>query len=492
MSSSNNSQSLAKRLKDCTYSQALVVIANTTELFKDETGEAYSTYSLQNDIKQTWPVRSSKFREFLNGVYYNLTGRVATAQAFNEALNVIEARAKYGNLTYPVYRRVAYHDGCIYIDLCDDEWNIVKISKERWEVVTGQPVKFTRTKGMLALPLPKMGNIEKLKTYLNIKTEDDFKIIVAWLTSALRPEAPIPVMVLQGKQGSAKSTTAKMLRSVIDPNIAPLRSPPKDEQDLLIACKNGWVVALDNLSGMPIGLSDALCRISTGSGHGNRKLYTDTDEILFNGIRPIIVNGIDYIPNRSDFLDRSLVIYLPKITDAKRIDEKSLWESFNRDKPEIMGALYTGISVALKNIDSIKLEKTARMADFHKWVEAGSSAYDWEHGEFSRILNELRYSSIQERLETDDVALVIRKMMSNRQQWTSNASDLLAEMSNHTNQASNGVGSPYHIKLPTLKKLKSEMERLAPDMEQIGICIEYKRKNTGSCYIITKKDATKI
>ena len=80
---------------------------------------------------------------------------------------------------------------------------------------------------------------------------------MSWLVAACRPQGPYPLLILQGEQGSAKSTTAKLLRRIIDPVTAPLRTPPREERDLLIAANNSWVVAYDNLSGIPPWLSDA-------------------------------------------------------------------------------------------------------------------------------------------------------------------------------------------------------------------------------------------
>ena len=43
---------------------------------------------------------------------------------------------------------------------------------------------------------------------------------VAWMLAALRPKGPYPVLVLQGEQGSSKSTTERLLRASVDPNTA--------------------------------------------------------------------------------------------------------------------------------------------------------------------------------------------------------------------------------------------------------------------------------
>ncbi|HKF95677.1 MAG TPA: hypothetical protein VKB96_14000 [Gammaproteobacteria bacterium] len=146
------------------------------------------------------------------------------------------------------------------------------------------------------------------------------------LVVAMRPTGPYPVLILQGEQGTAKSTAAKVLRLLIDPSAAPLRTAPRDERDLMIAARNGWIIALDNLSGLSSWLSDALCRIATGGGVSTRELYSDTDEVLIDVQRPIILNGIDDIATRQDLIDRSIIINLEPIPENKRKPEAEFWQ----------------------------------------------------------------------------------------------------------------------------------------------------------------------
>jgi hypothetical protein len=86
----------------------------------------------------------------------------------------------------------------------------------------------------------------------------------------------------------------------------------------MIAAKNGWVISLDNLSHIPVWLSDALCRLATGGAFGTRQLYENTEEVLIEAKRPVILNGIEELTTRGDLLDRSLVLTLPAIPDDKR------------------------------------------------------------------------------------------------------------------------------------------------------------------------------
>jgi hypothetical protein len=76
-------------------------------------------------------------------------------------------------------------------------------------------------------------------------------LVVAWLLASLRPSGPYPLLAISGEQGSAKTVLSKMLKALVDPNVAPVRALPREERELMIAANNGYVLAFNNLSGLP-------------------------------------------------------------------------------------------------------------------------------------------------------------------------------------------------------------------------------------------------
>jgi putative DNA primase/helicase len=118
------------------------------------------------------------------------------------------------------------------------------------------------------------------------------------------------------------------------------------------------VVAYDNMSGIPPWLLGGLCRLATGGGFATRELYTDSDEVLLDLTRPLILNGIDHLAERPDLADRALILNLPRIEDTARKEEKEVYEAYERERPLILGALLTAISDALARLPEVNLAQT--------------------------------------------------------------------------------------------------------------------------------------
>ena len=137
------------------------------ELFHTASGIAYADF-ISDGHRETWPIRSKRFRIWLRRCYYHATGAAAGAAVIGSALDLLEARAQFDAPERTVSMRIAEHAGCIYLDLGDEHWRAVEIGPDGWRVLERPPVRFCRSPGMLALPLPERGgSIEALRSFLN-------------------------------------------------------------------------------------------------------------------------------------------------------------------------------------------------------------------------------------------------------------------------------------------------------------------------------------
>jgi hypothetical protein len=341
---------------------------------------------------------------------------------------VIEAKAHFDAPERAVHIRVGGLGDRIYIDLGDETWRAVEIDTTGWRVIDNPPVRFRRAAGMKPLPVPSSGgSIEALRSFLNVKSDNDFVLVVAWALAVLRNRGPYPVMVLSGEQGSAKSTFSAILRALLDPNTAPLRALPRENRDLFIAASNGHVLAFDNVSGLPWWMSDTLCRLATGGGFAVRQLYTDQDEVLFDAVRPVILNGIEEIVTRPDLADRAIFLTLEPIPEECRRPEQELWAAFEAERPRILGVLLDAVVEGLEQLPETHLDQLPRMADFALWATACETAL-WSAGTFWSAYCDNRDEAVESVIDADPIAAALRTLMTTQTVWTGTASDLLAPL----------------------------------------------------------------
>ena len=461
----------------------LIKCAGEVELFHDQGGDAYATVPVRHH-RETYAIRSRAFRRWLSRVFYRATKGVASAQSVTDAVAVFEGRALFDGKELPVYLRVAEYDGVVYLDLANETWQVVEIRPDGWRVIDDSPVKFRRPGGMKALPTPVPGgSINELRPFVNVASDEDFMLLVAFILVALRPVGPYFVLILLGEQGSAKSWLVRFVRQLVDPNISPLRCEQKDVRDLVIMAHNGWLIPLDNLSSLPHWLSDALCRLSTGGGFSTRELYTDSDEVIFSSSRPILLNSIEEFDTRGDLHDRSIRLTLPTIPDDQRRSERELSSAFDNAQARILGALLDGVSTALRNLDDVQLDEIPRMADAIEWVEAAAPAFDWEPGEFLAVYRANRAAGHDLALDASPVAPVLLSYIEtlDGETRTGTATDLLTILNRHAGYEDED-GKPCK-RLPKGWPSKSHvlgglLRRIAPDLRAVGVAIEFDRETS--------------
>lgn len=454
----------------------LIGLTEFVELWHDAGRTAYASFSV-NDHCEHWSVRSRDFRMWLSGRFYEATGSAIGGQALEDGLRILEARAVNEGAFYACFNRTGAADGKMFLDLGDANWRAVEITADGWRVVGKAPIKLLRSPSMRTLPAPEGGClIEELHRFVNVKSNDDFLLVVAWIVAALRPQGPFPILVASGEAGSGKSVFSRMLRSLVDPSAAPIRAVPRDDRDLVVSASNSWVLAFDNLSSVPAWLADALCRLATGSGFATRMLHTDRDEMIFEAARPVIINGITHLTDRADLADRSVTIHLSSIPDAERRPEDDLLADFENARPRIFGALLDAVSRALANIAAVKLDRAPRMADFAKWITAAEPGLGWEPGAFLAAYAGNRRDVVEAAFEADAVAVAIWKLITadRREGFEGTPTELLAAINNIVSEATRK--SRYWPE--NAAQLGNRVARATPLLKARGCTIE--RRHSGA------------
>ncbi len=444
------------------------------EVFHDASGDAYAT--LQGPDfggRRTYLIASKEFERAMRRSLYArssegfLGGATITAQTWSDACMALEAEAG-GRREREVALRVATRPGMIFLDLGDQTGRVVEVTSDGWQVVEESAVRFRRSSHGRPLPEPTPGgSVDQLREYLHLEDEG-WALALLWILGALGGRAPYNVLNLRGEQGSAKTTTGRFIRQLVDPVKGPLRALPKDERDLAIAAECNYVLGFDNLSAIDQGTSDALCRIANGEGFATRKLYTDNAEAVFEGARPVLLTGITVAARAPDLLDRSLIAECSPIPDAERRDEGEMRDAFDRDKPAILGALLDAMVLGLAGERHVRLDPPPRQVASARFAVACEPSLGVAPGSIERALRSTRESTVASVLEESPIAQALLVLLEPGASIEVTYAELLAKLNDRRGEETKAPRSwPA-----TPRALSGAIDRIRPALRKAGITID--------------------
>jgi hypothetical protein len=445
------------------------------ELWHDSDGYGYASFEQENDgipHQQHWDINSIGFGEWLARMAHTELGKAPSSETLKTVKNTISGKARFDGSEQKVFRRIGKDERGYWIDLCDDDWRAICVTSTGWRVEQKPSVRFIRTKAMRPLPDPKLGgSYDQLWTFLNIPAEDRI-LVLAWMLESYRCDTPYPVLELTGEQGSAKSSTQTLIRSLIDPNQVMLRGRPKAVEDIYVSAKNNHLLSFENLSNISNDISDALCTVATGGGTAGRTLYTNDEETILEAHNPVIINGIGAVVLRQDLLDRTISICLPTI--EQRRTEKDLNENIERYLPSIFGGILTLFSDSLAKLPAVEIEadQLPRMADFAKLGEAMATSLGFEAGDWLAKYHDHRKNAVRRTIDSSPVAVQCLKFVDSGRSHQGTVKDLLDAL----NELRSGVFEEKEYWPRSPRGLGDVLRRIAPGMRLLGVHLSVDNK----------------
>ncbi len=449
----------------------LVTLANTHyRLLRGDDGRPYATE--RHGPAVAYPLRGREaLRKRLAGLYFDTAGVAPSGSSLTDALCVLEGMADRAE-PEPVALRVApAGEGTVALDLGGEDGRCVLLGSGGWRVLDRSPVLFRRSALSAPLPEPVAGGmLDELRQLLNVD-EERFQLVVAWLVAALVPDIPHPLLALTGEQGTAKSTAARLVVSLIDPSPAPLRTAPHEMRSWAAAASASWIVALDNVSSIQPWFSDTLCKAVTGDGIVERALFTDDDISVISFRRCIALTTIDAGRLAGDLAERLLVVELARIPTGRRRPDAEITAAYIDARPRILGALLDLTTQVLATLPAVQLVELPRMADFARILAALDQVRGWDTVASYRTA---AAEVTQAVLESDPVAEAVIALVGRGGGWQGTASELLDRITPERRPR----GWPQ-----SPRGLSGALARLAPALRAQGVIIE--RQTRGSDRLLT-------
>jgi len=448
-------------------SELLAAAVKRCELWHDTDGKGYASFDQQGH-REHWPIDSDGFRKWLARLAYTEFNRATMSdQQLGNVISALSGIAEFDGPEHCVGLRVGQDANGIWIDLCDADWRAVRVTATEWRIEVRPSFRFRRTKSMRPLPEPKRdGDYGQLWRLVNIP-EHHRLLVTAWVLESLRPGTPYPVLELFGGQGSAKSTTQRVLRHFIDPNEVSLRTAPKNREEIFVSARNNHLLSFENLSHLPADLSDALCVVCTGGGMASRQFYTNDEENLIKAHCPTILNGINEVITRQDLLDRSIIVQLPTI--EARLTETEHAQLLEQLAPDIMGGLLELLSQTVQELEHVQIPSAAlpRLADFARLGAALSWVLGREHEDFMPAYHQVRQDALRRSIEGDAPVMEVLAFIKSHGEWSGSLQNLLTQLESRRIP---GQGNTQNWPR-SAKGLANALRRAEPGLRELGLVV---------------------
>ena len=395
-------------------------------------------------------------------MFFETLDKSIGGNSLRDAIFTLESIALFKGNVHAVHLRIAAVDVGIVIDLGREDGLAVSITASGWSVGPTD-VRFLRSPGMQALPIPEQGGtLEPLRETFNLSPEA-FASVCAILMNGLRGEGPYFGALIEGPQGAGKSFLCWVIKMLIDPHAASRQRLPENERDLMIQAKDHHLLNYDNASGMKAAISDSLCTLATGGGLVLRKLYTDDEAQVFSFKRPVVINGISGAAKRPDLLERIIPITLEGLGDNSRRTEAELEAEFMAARPMLFGALCSAAASALARLPHTDTPTGIRMADAAKWLAAAEEALGFASGVLVDTVRKGQDALFIDRI-TEDPLMIALQVVVRSKAFEGHVAVLFDELCKDGRRDPNLPKTPSH--------LSSALTRLKPSMRKAGLHVE--------------------
>jgi hypothetical protein len=328
----------------------------------------------------------------------------------------------------------------VFVNLMDAEGRAVRIDGAGWQVVAVKdlPLPLAHRDGGLPMRVPVRATdgvtfVTRLERHIplaQVLQADDphdegvrqRAVLLTFLIGQFVRTGAVPHLTVLGEQGGGKSTTARRLNALTDPDAAAVLSRlPSDEAGIFAMCGQLSNFILDNSSTIRAEQADVLCVLSTGAMTSARTLYTNYARSLARALCSVIFTSVvdTGLTRRPDLLDRMLPLNTRPLPAEHRKGEAELNAAWEADLPFLLAGLFDLVSVGLNHVNAVRvgqrlklLPPPPRFVDVAQVAEGAAwQGLGWPAGVLTQALNGLRQDAARDQLNDDPIAYRLRELL---------------------------------------------------------------------------------
>lgn len=257
-----------------------------------------------------------------------------------------------------------------WIDIMGSE-RFLTITDKGWEILSEPPeeVHFIReTNSPMEVEKENIKFLNNLHEFFTVDQKDLMLMLASLMVPIIEPHTALPVVLLEGLEGSGKTTSAHRFKRLIDDTPGLSSSMPKDERAMASMAQNELILVYDNVTSIPTEASNLMCRASSGSSYKAVRLYTDNDMLVLNLYVLQIITTVEQLKLRDDLKSRTLKFWCDTPDQYANSAQQQL--KFNALLPKFRGAFYSLAAEIKNDINKTSYDTTLRLDGLDRIVQS--------------------------------------------------------------------------------------------------------------------------
>lgn len=463
--------------KKQTSAATLMKIIGSAKLIRDDAKQTYAVGLIPGKNNTVTPIFSAFFSGWLRDSYIKQCSGFPSKSDLASAIEHADYITKQALSVGDIHFRFGFAMGNHYIAMCDNAEQVIEITENKWNIIQNSPIYFREYETQRSLPTPvKGGNLKTILNYLNIGNEEDEILLLPTMCTLPLANLTRPIIGFIGDQGSAKTSTARLIRALLDPSDPAENDFSPTKQNLSLVFYHNALPIFDNLSTISSTVSDMFCRAYSGTGFQSRKLYMDNALISFSYKRSFLFTAIKTPTAAEDFNARTVMIQLNRIAGSAQIGEEAIMRKFKADAPNILGGMLDVLVEAKRIAPRLNLHWKSRWADAFQYAAAAAEVLGYGANRYLEACRDniaarttQGPSQVAAHSKQEPALEAILSLMSAQGNFEGTTSNLLAAIAPH---CPSNLGPAAAKNWPnSAVKLGKALNRIAAALEDAGVAM---------------------
>jgi hypothetical protein len=189
--------------------------------------------------------------------------------------------------------------------------------------------------------------LEQILALTNVP-EDFYSTVITWMICTLYPENNQTLLEIIGEENTGKSTTASIIKNLIDPSVITLEETPSSRKDLLSFAQNRYIIAIDNADELSNSIQQTVYELLTiGISHRTNHGNSGSDWAV-NLRNPVITASTSSMLTNKLLAKNSISINLKNLKTIR--SDQSIMDEFSDCRSQALLELAKIAADTLKNI----------------------------------------------------------------------------------------------------------------------------------------------